>query len=199
MFEPDSAFMRGLSTTVDSIWINVLLIVTSIPIITIGASLTASYDAARRLNEGRGNLTANYFRSFRLNFVQSTLIWLLIGPVGALIVGSWIYIQILPVLIIKIALSLLWIIAFLWVWPMQARFENKVFGTIAKSLLFGISKIGVTLAMFAIDAVYCAILIASWFFMPGGLFILVLFGYGSLVVLHVPLLEYSMKQYTKHS
>lgn len=34
---PDSAFMRGLSNTVDAIWINLLMIITSIPLITIGA------------------------------------------------------------------------------------------------------------------------------------------------------------------
>ena len=38
---PDSGFMRGLSDAVDAIWINILMLITSIPIITIGAALTA--------------------------------------------------------------------------------------------------------------------------------------------------------------
>ena len=42
---PDSGFMRGLSDAVDAIWINILMLVTSIPIITIGAALTAGHDA----------------------------------------------------------------------------------------------------------------------------------------------------------
>ena len=33
--------MRGLSDAVDAIWINILMLVTSIPIVTIGAALTA--------------------------------------------------------------------------------------------------------------------------------------------------------------
>ena len=37
---PDSGFMRGLSDAVDAIWINILMLITSIPIITIGAALT---------------------------------------------------------------------------------------------------------------------------------------------------------------
>ena len=44
---PDSGFMRGLSDAVDAIWINILMLVTSIPVITIGAALTAGHDAAR--------------------------------------------------------------------------------------------------------------------------------------------------------
>ena len=38
---PDSGFMRGLSDAVDAIWINILMLVTSIPVITI----TTRHDA----------------------------------------------------------------------------------------------------------------------------------------------------------
>ena len=54
---PDSGFMRGLSDAVDAIWINILMLVTSIPIITIGAALTAGHDAARRSLAGEGTVT----------------------------------------------------------------------------------------------------------------------------------------------
>ena len=45
---PDSKFMRAWSNLVDGVWINILMLVTSIPIITIGAALTAGHDACRR-------------------------------------------------------------------------------------------------------------------------------------------------------
>ena len=38
---PDSKFMSACSNLVDGVWINILMLVTSIPIITIGAALTA--------------------------------------------------------------------------------------------------------------------------------------------------------------
>ena len=38
---PDSKFMRAWSNLVDGVWINILMLVTSIPIITIGASTSA--------------------------------------------------------------------------------------------------------------------------------------------------------------
>ena len=69
---PDSAFMRGLSNTVDAIWINLLMIITSIPLITIGAALTAGHDAARRVAIAEGHVTANYFKAFRANFLKAT-------------------------------------------------------------------------------------------------------------------------------
>ena len=67
---PDSGFMRGLSDAVDVIWINILMLVTSIPIITIGAALTAGHDAVRRTLSGEGTATRNYFKSFRSNFCE---------------------------------------------------------------------------------------------------------------------------------
>ena len=65
---PDSGFMRGLSDAVDAIWINILMLVTSIPIITIGAALTAGHDAVRRTLSGEGTATRNYFRRLPLEF-----------------------------------------------------------------------------------------------------------------------------------
>ena len=51
---PDSKFMRAWSNLVDGVWINILMLVTSIPLITIGAALTAGHDACRRSIEGEG-------------------------------------------------------------------------------------------------------------------------------------------------
>ena len=42
---PDSKFMRAWSNLVDGVWINILMLVTSIPIITIGEALTAGHAA----------------------------------------------------------------------------------------------------------------------------------------------------------
>ena len=50
---PDSKFMRAWSNLVDGVWINILMLVTSIPLITIGAALTAGHDACRRPSRAR--------------------------------------------------------------------------------------------------------------------------------------------------
>ena len=87
---PDSAFMRGLSNTVDAIWINLLMIITSIPLITIGAALTAGHDAARRVAIAEGHVTANYFKAFRANFLKATGLWIIFGATGTgLVYHGW--------------------------------------------------------------------------------------------------------------
>ena len=175
---PDSGFMRGLSDAVDAIWINILMLVTSIPIITIGAALTAGHDAVRRSN-----------------FAKSTGYWLIFGTTGTLCVYSWIVLQITPLLIPKFALTIVWLIGFEWVWALQARFENSFWRTLGNAFVFGVSNIGHTLALVAIDAVYVALLVASWVYMPQGLFLLLILGYGTMLMLHSPILEHVFRKY----
>ena len=53
--------------------------------------------------------------------------------------------------------------------------------------------------MVAIDAVYLALIAACWRYMPQGLFLLLLMGYGTCVMLHIPLLERVFAPYTRQS
>ena len=168
---PDSKFMRAWSNLVDGVWINILMLVTSIPLITIGAALTAGHDACRRSIEGEGKgVTANYFKSFKANFIKATLLWLPFLVALIALVWSWIVLQITPLLIIKFALTILWLIGSEWVFVLQARFENTVAGTLKNAFIV-------------------ALLVASWFYMPGELFFLVILGYGTMLMLHIPVTE----------
>ena len=97
--------------------------------------------------------------------------------------------QITPLLIPKIGLTLVWIIGFEWVWALQARFENSFGGVLANAFIFGVSRIGATLVLVTIDAIFLGLLVASWVYMPQGLFLLIVLGYGSVLMLHVPILE----------
>ncbi|GAA6123771.1 hypothetical protein BPY_18790 [Bifidobacterium psychraerophilum] len=59
IFRSESAFMRALSWLVEVAEINGQMILTSLPIVTIGASLTAGYDAAPHLNMSEGKTLPN--------------------------------------------------------------------------------------------------------------------------------------------
>ena len=163
--------------------------------IICGAALTAGHDAVRRTLSGEGTATRNYFKAFRSNFAKSTGYWLIFGTTGALCVYSWIVLQITPLLIPKFALTIVWLIGFEWVWALQARFENSFWRTLGNAFVFGVSNIGHTLALIAIDAVYVALLVASWVYMPQGLFLLLVLGYGTMLMLHSPILEHVFRKY----
>ena len=76
-FSLDSKFMQVMSRVADLIILNVIYLVTCLPVVTIGAASTALYTVCFRLGTAReGSLVKGYFRAFRDEFRQATLIWL---------------------------------------------------------------------------------------------------------------------------
>lgn len=102
-------------------------------------------------------------------------------------------------LVPKIGLTLVWIIGFEWVFALQARFENAVGRTLANAFVFGISHILLTVGMIVLDAIWVGLLAACWFLFPQGLFLLMIMGYGTMILCHIPLLERGFAQYLKSS
>ena len=118
--------MQGWNDLTDAIWINMLMLVTSLPVVTAGAALCAGSTALRKSQRGQGTVTRNYFAAFRENLAKATLLWLIFGICGAAIAYSWIVLQITPLLIPKFALTIIWAIGFEWAFYLQARFENPL-------------------------------------------------------------------------
>ena len=67
-----------LSSLIDLIWAGFLCLFCSLPVITAGASVTALYyTIVKSIRHDRGRVSSCFFHSFRTNFRQATLIWLL--------------------------------------------------------------------------------------------------------------------------
>ena len=167
---PDSGLMRGWNNLTDGVWINILMLVTSIPLVTVGAALTAGHDAARKTLAGEGHVTTNYFRSFKSNFVKSTVQWLIFGVALAVLSYAWVVLQIVPLLIPKFGFTIVWIMGFEWVWALQARFENSLGGTLANAFIFGVTNVASTIALAIIDVAFLGLIVGSWCYMPQCLF-----------------------------
>ena len=76
MFGIDSKFYEVVSRIADLVVVNLLFVLCSLPIITIGASTTALYGVTKKMAENReGYIFRNYFRLFKENFKQSTIMW----------------------------------------------------------------------------------------------------------------------------
>ncbi len=192
---PDSKFAQGMESFADAVWLTVLMIITSIPLVTVGASITAAHETARRIERGEAHATAIYFKSFKNNFVKATIIWAILGPLLVVIIWSWIFLRLTPLLIIKFAISILWILVAQWVFALQARFENSIGRTLINSLIFGVSYASTTLIMFLLDCVFFALVYLSLRYFLQGLPLLILLGWGSLIMLHTPLLERVFAKY----
>ena len=79
MFSPDSKTMQIISRVTDLILLNIIFLITSLPLFTVGAATTAMYTLCFQMmrEEGSGILKS-YFRAFKENFKQGTAIWLVI-------------------------------------------------------------------------------------------------------------------------
>lgn len=191
----DSRFMQGWNNLTDGIYINLLMAVTSIPVVTVGAALAAGQTATRKMLVGEGHVTRNYFRAFKENFPKATLLWMIYLLVGLLVAWSWWGVRLTPLLVPKIALTILWVIGFEWVWALQARFENTPTGTLVNAYVYGITYFWATIALAAIDIVFIGLFVASWLYLPQALFLLFVLGYGSVLSIHVPIQEYIFRKY----
>lgn len=89
-FRPDSEFMEFLGKVTDFIIINLLTLLLSIPVITIGAAHTAKFYTAMKMARGEEpSAVKSYFKSFKENFCQVTGAFMIILLVGLVLAFDW--------------------------------------------------------------------------------------------------------------
>ena len=87
---PDSRIMSFLAKLGDMFILNVLYLVCCIPVITIGAATTALYYNTLKMAENRESYVwREFLRTFKENFKQATIIWMIILVIGAVLVGEF--------------------------------------------------------------------------------------------------------------
>ena len=151
-----SRFHAAVSALIDMIWAGFLWLLCSIPLLTIGASSTALYYVTVKcIRHERGSLTKSFFRSFRGNFRQATLLWLLlvlyvlIGLANIRILGSMAVQQSNPLYYISRLLLLPALLLFPWLFAFLSRFENTIGATLKYSAWLAMRHFGATLLLAA--------------------------------------------------
>ena len=191
----NNRFIDGISKLTDILLIGFYFLACSIPIFTIGASATALYYAAHKcIFKGRG-YTTEFFHSFKDNFKQSTLSWLIFIVLFA-ILGGDIYItrNIIaadsPLAAASMFFTVLLIFTIVWAiyhFAYIARFENGFKDSFKVSAIFMIANLGWTLAIIAVLIV--TVLLVLRFL------ILLVFIPGLLVCALHPILEKVFRKY----
>ena len=156
MLQKDGKFVKVLNRISDLVGLNLLAILFCIPIITIGASITAVYGCIFRIQEKReGYLTKDFWKLFKECFRSSTIIYLVgVAVVAMLYLDYQIFatdsrLDILQVLVV--AGGILVAEIFTYAFPMESYFENSLKATVKNALLLGISNIPYTLLMLGIN------------------------------------------------
>lgn len=175
-FRRDGKFVQVFETVADLIVLNFLTILCSLPVITAGAALTAMYGGVFRLKRKEESyLVKDFFRDFKSNFKQSTIIWLLALALGVLIYLDYrIFSRIegigYALQIVAYAAGILVYFTVLYAIPLQSRFINPVKATIRNALSLWCMKPHYAIFVGLITAL--PIYLAMWFPMVLGVYIL---------------------------
>lgn len=163
----DNVITRALSKICDMICLNVLWVICSIPIVTIGASTTALYTVMLKIvrNE-EGYIFRGFFKAFKENFKQSTIIWLIVAALG---VVWWIDYRVSGLMgqgvsdvfrIIFLLLGFLLLSVIIYVFPLTARYENSISATFKNAIILTVAKLPYTFIMVAVLVI--AVLASLW-------------------------------------
>lgn len=200
IFSPDSPFMRWLGKFADLIILNVLYLVSCIPIVTIGAANAALYDVAIRLSKDEAYVWKHYWRAFGSNFKKATLIWMILLIIGGALYccamaykGNDLPNRGLSLILLGIA-SITWLSVYSWVFPLQARYENSVVQTLRTALICSFSFLPRTILIVFLNAIFP--FIATYFgaVVLFGIFVLLLIWFSGIAYISTLLLRKHFKQ-----
>ena len=194
-FSYDSKFGQLFLKLAYSCCLNVLWFICCLPIVTIGASTTALYYTSFKIAKTEGSyITTMFFRSFKRNFKQATVIWLIMLVTGVLLgvdgyllahlraaaTGNMAVLWTL-LLAVVIAGSILYAIVLAYVFPLLSIADNTSAAMIKNAFLLGTHYLFVTLLVFAVH--YAMFFLVVNVFTP-----FIIFGEGLCAVISANLL-----------
>lgn len=160
VFSLDSPLMNALNKIADIFILNLITVICCIPIFTIGASLTAMHFVLLKMVRNEETyIIKTFFRSFKQNFKQATIIWLIQIAIFAIIIGDYLIIHFSGIQFPAWANTGIIIVGVLAVaftintFPLLSKFDNTIGRTMKNSILVGLMIWPKTILMIIMYAV----------------------------------------------
>lgn len=133
LFDFDNPVWKFMGRVADLFFLTILWTICSLPVVTIGASTTALYYVALKMTKNHeGYLAKSFFKSFRENFVLSTVVWVVMAGIGGLLAAGCLTVSRMSVeqsaffLCMLVVLMLLYLFTLTMVFPLAARLDTGV-------------------------------------------------------------------------
>lgn len=197
ILNPDSPFNQFLVRIADLCIINILMLICCIPIVTIGASITAAHKTAQdMIHDNVTGVAGPFFKSFKTNFKQATIVWLLEAFFMAVMVGYFMLITVyvtgsfrtISFIVLAAAAFVLFSLT-TYMYPMIARYENTLKQHLLNAMqliLFNLPRTILTVLVSLIP-VAVAFFFTPFFLQIGVLFLL--FGFAFMILIHNSMLK----------
>ena len=193
----DSGVFHFLTRIADLISVNLVFLLCSLPLITIGPALTALYYVTLRMARGEEFVASkSFFRSFCQNMRQGIAIHLIFSVVSIILALdiyvlwkfmeiSWMLKYLLAIMVVIAAIHF---ITFLYVYPVLAQFHNSVRNTVKNARFMALKHFPstVAIALLTIFPVVCAFFIR--YSLEWEILLFALFGFALIAYLNALLL-----------
>lgn len=173
----------------------VLLILTFL----IGPATTAFFYVGQKIvNDEEGYITRQYFHSFKQNFKQGSLIWLIMLAIGLVLTYNlWFYIQMGSMtgnIFLVLILFLLWVymMEMQYVFAVLSKFDNTMKNIFKFSFILSIKKIGWTILMIFVSVV--VIVVGLFLFSP-----ILIFAPGIIMIIDCVIISKVFKPYIEQA
>lgn len=181
----DSTFGRIFGKAGDVIITNLLFVLCSIPIFTIGASISAMMYTFFEIHiDGEGSCHQLFFKGFKKNFKQATGAWLLtillffflvtdihsFGPDGPLTMPAF---RILCSIILAVV-----IFVAIWLFAVIPSFDNKLKELVKQSFYFAARHLPITILMAALLIFPIWLTFQNFYTLAVGVSLWIFFGFG---------------------
>ncbi len=151
IFNLDNPVWRFMSRVADLVILNLMVMLFTLPVFTAGAAWTAMYFVTiRMVRKEERYVIKDFWRSFKQNFKQATLIWLLALVAIGVFVGDVLIYKEIPDQIPKVLMIAIMVLAYLvlgtlvYTFPLLSRFYNTVGGTLKNAFLVSVVNIPYT-------------------------------------------------------
>lgn len=164
-FSPDSKFMAVCAKLVQLTKINLLWLLCSLPLFTIGASSCAMLACLTAMQQEEDCGAKVFFRAFRLHFGRATALWLLAVFMGAMLaLDYWIVAPLdfpgkMAVVVVICFCALALILVSGLVFPLLVRYPQSVRETVVNAVLLSVAHLPKMLLVTAMNLLPLLLLI----------------------------------------
>lgn len=198
-FNPDTPVNRLFSKIFCILYLNLLWLICSIPIVTIGPATTALCYTMLKVVSGDDSSTTNYFfHSFRQNFKQGTILGIACTLLGLLFFYDLIYYVIAPgkiisvMQIIQIFIIFFYLMILTWVFAVLAKFDNTILNILQSAFYLSLRYFGYSIIMIISELSLSFIM---FFYVP----LLALWGVGLITFLNCICFQHVFSKYISAS
>lgn len=203
IFRYDNKFFEILDKITDIIVLNLLCIFFSLPVITMGASITAMYSVSMKMAKGKEPyIIKEFIKGFKENFRDATISWILITIVVTVLgldfyISKMIFSDTLKIVFqfIFTLVSIILVFVLTYIFPIISKFNNTIKQTIINSILIPIQNLPNTILMVLINLSPVIMILILKNYWGEILFFYTVIGYGIVSYINSILLNKILDRY----